>query len=245
MGISQASTKVGYSVWIPDSTNIEKELFADETEVKFNAQTYGFGITPTMGVGGFFLAFDMNFAWTDVPQLSKPAFSYVFDPRIGKNFKFKKRERTVAIWAGGFRFNIRSGTDGSVNLSDVVESTGEFQKKIDNANQSINDSQSQVNEWWSNLSTIEQNRPSNIAKYNAANAALEKSGQLVAGLEQAASNINNSSVQYSMDKRPKDMWNFIVGGQFQYNKHWMVRFEYGFLGSRTQMLAGLQYRFGL
>ncbi|MCU0361324.1 MAG: hypothetical protein MUF75_11525 [Bacteroidia bacterium] len=245
LGISQASTKVGYSVWIPDSSDVEKELFSDETEVKFNAQTYGFGITPTMGVGGFFLAFDMNFAWTDVPQLSQPAFSFVFDPRIGKNLKFKKRDRSVALWVGGFRFNIRSGTEGSVNLSDVIEPTGEFQNKIDDANQNINESQSQVNDWWNSLSSIEQSRPSNIAKYNAANAALEKSGQLVAGMEQAASNINNSSVQYSMDKRPKDMWNFIVGGQFQYNKHWMVRFEYGFLGSRTQILAGLQYRFGI
>lgn len=245
LGVSQASTKVGYSVWIPDSTDIEKEIYSDETQVDFNAQTYGFGITPTMGVGGFFLAFDMNFAWTDVPQLSQPAFSFVFDPRIGKNFRFKQKERTMAIWAGAFRFNIRSGTDGSVNLNEVIEATGEFQAKIDNANQSINDAQNQVNDWWNSLSSIEQSRPSNIAKYNAANNALEKSGEMIAGMEQAASNISNSSVQYSMDKRPKDKWNFVVGGQFQYNKHWMVRAEYGFLGSRTQLLVGLQYRFGL
>lgn len=245
LGISQASTKVGYSVWIPDSTDLEKELFSDETQVDFAAQTYGFGITPTMGVGGFFLAFDMNFAWTDVPQLSRPAFSFVFDPRIGKNFRFKQRERSVALWVGGFRFNIRSGTDGSVNLSDVIESTGQFQARIDNANQRINDAQIEVETWWNNLSTIEQNRPSNVAKYNTALEALEKCGQLVAGMEQGASNVSNSSVQYSMDKRPKDKWNFIVGGQFQYNKHWMVRAEYGFLASRTQLLVGLQYRFGL
>lgn len=41
------------------------------------------------------------------------------------------------------------------------------------------------------------------------------------------------------------MWNFLIGSQFQYNKHMMFRAEVGFLGSRTQVLAGLQYRFGL
>jgi len=53
-----------------------------------------------------------------------------------------------------------------------------------------------------------------------------------------------ATVQYNLDKRPKDMWNFVVGTQYQYNKHWMLRLEYGFLSSRTQFIAGLQYRFG-
>ncbi len=41
------------------------------------------------------------------------------------------------------------------------------------------------------------------------------------------------------------MWNMVVGTQFQLNKHWMIRAEYGFLGSRSQFVGGLQYRFGL
>jgi hypothetical protein len=57
--------------------------------------------------------------------------------------------------------------------------------------------------------------------------------------------ISTSTVQYAMDKTIKDAWNFIVGGQFQYNKHLMVRLEAGFLGSRTQVMTGIQYRFGL
>jgi hypothetical protein len=46
-------------------------------------------------------------------------------------------------------------------------------------------------------------------------------------------------------KRVKDAWNFIIGSQFQLSKHFMMRVEAGFLGSRTQVTAGLQYRFGL
>jgi hypothetical protein len=48
-----------------------------------------------------------------------------------------------------------------------------------------------------------------------------------------------------MDKRPADKWNFIIGSQYQLNRHWMARGEFGFLGSRTQVTAGIQYRFGL
>ena len=54
-----------------------------------------------------------------------------------------------------------------------------------------------------------------------------------------------ATVQYSLDKNLKDKWNFIVGTQFQLNKHLMIRAEYGFLGSRQQFMVGLQYRFGL
>ena len=58
-------------------------------------------------------------------------------------------------------------------------------------------------------------------------------------------NVQNSTVQYSMDKQVKDPWNFIVGAQYQLNPNLMVRFEGGFFGSRDQLIAGLQYRFGL
>ena len=85
----------------------------------------------------------------------------------------------------------------------------------------------------------------NEAKYNAANKALARAGEILASADNAINTIGTSTVQYSMDKRPKDAWNFIMGSQFQLNKHFMLRGEYGFLASRTQFLVGLQYRFGL
>jgi opacity protein-like surface antigen len=64
-------------------------------------------------------------------------------------------------------------------------------------------------------------------------------------LDGALNDDKTATVQYSLDKRPKDMWNFILGTQYQISKHFMIRAEYGFLGSRQQFIAGLQYRFGL
>ncbi|ULQ51177.1 hypothetical protein [Flavihumibacter fluvii] len=246
LGKSQASTDVGFGVWIKDSTNTEKEIFSTGSIVKFNATTFGFGMTPTIGVGGGFLALDMNVAWTDVPQLDKPAFTFVFGPRLGKNFKVnkKKPEQSIAVWAGGFRVHLNSSTTGSINLNDVLP-VEEMGGKIESANGKVADAQQQVDTWWAGLSQTEQNNPVNEAKYNAANATLERAGEILNAAEGVINNVETATVQYSMDKKPKDMWNFIVGSQFQLNKHLMFRAEAGFLSSRIQFMGGLQYRFGL
>src|SRR5688572_17591640 len=245
-GKAAASTAVNFGVWVPDSTGVEKEILSTGTVVEFNTSTFGLGITPTIGIGGGFLALDMNVAWTDVPQLDKPARSFVFGPRFGKAFKLKKPDSNVAVWVGGFRVSISSGTNGSISLSEVFpEGDGEIQTKIDQGIQKVNDAQQQVDAWWNNLTPPQQNNPVNKAKYEAANATLARTGEILNAADAAIDNISNSTVQYSMDKRVKDPWNLITGAQYQLNKHWMLRAEVGFLGSRNQFLTGVQYRFGL
>lgn len=245
LGKAKASTDVNFGIWVPDSTGNSREILATGTTVDFNTTAFGFGFTPTIGVGGGFLALDMNLAWVDVPQLSKPTRTFVFGPRFGKNFKLKNPERNIAVWVGGFRVSIASYTDGDLQLSEVFASSGEAAAKIDQGIQNVNDAQQQVDAWWNGLSQLEQNNPVNKAKYETANAALDRAGEILNAADGAVNTISTSSVQYTMDKRVKDAWNFIVGGQFQLNKHWMIRAEAGFLGSRTQFLTGLQYRFGL
>jgi hypothetical protein len=243
-GRAKASTEVGFGIWVPDSTNTPKQITSATSLVEFNTSTYGLGFTPTIGVGGGFLALDMNVAWTDVPQLSKPARSFIFGPRLGKNFKLKKPGSGVAVWAGAFRVQISSGTDGSLALSEVLP-PGELGSKVDEGIAKVGTAQQQVDAWWASLTPPQQQNPVNEAKYNAANRALATAGEILAAADNAISTITTSTVQYSMDKRPKDPWNFIIGSQFQLNKHWMLRGEVGFLGSRTQIIAGVQYRFGL
>jgi hypothetical protein len=241
---SKPSTTVGFGIWVPDSTAVWKEVFSASTVAEFDAISVGFGLTPTIGVGGGFLALDMNFTWTDVDALDKPAFSFIFDPRFGKSFKLKKPEQSVALWVGGFRWSINAGTDGSLPLSDLF-SIPDLGAKVDQGFVKVENVQLQVDAWWSGLSSLEQNNPVNKAKYETANRALSAAGNFLNAADAAVNNIVNSTVQYSLDKSPKLKWNFIVGGQFQYNKHWMIRGEYGFLGSRQQFFTGIQYRFGL
>ena len=151
----------------------------------------------------------------------------------------------LAMWVGGFRVKFGSETNGNIALSEVIPSGGEAQAKVDAGQQKVAESKVQVDTWWNNLTSAQQENPVNKAKYETANRALTTAGNILNAADGALSTISSSTIQYSLDKRVKDMWNFIVGGQFQLNKHWMLRAEYGFLGSRQQFLGGLQYRFGL
>jgi hypothetical protein len=241
---SSPSTAIKAGVWVPDADGNWSNVMPIETTMKFDATTMGFGFTPTIGVAGGFLALDMNFTWSDIDQLEKPAFATVFGPRFGKNFKLKKKQQTVAIWAGGFRLKINSETTGDINLRDLFPAD-DLQARVDAGLSSVATKQVAVDDWWSNLTTIEQKNPGNVARYETANRALAAAGNFFNGIDESLNDETEASVQYSLDKRQKNMWNFIVGAQYQHNKHIILRAEYGFLGAREQLLTGLQYRFGL
>jgi hypothetical protein len=244
LGKSQASTAVDFGLYLPDADNNYTQVLSAASVVEFNATTFGFGMTPTIGVGGGFLALDMNVAWTDVPQLAKPTRTFVFGPRFGKNFNLKKPERSIAVWVGGFRVHLNSETYGSIALNEVFP-PGTLGGKIDEGYEKVENAYNQVDSWWNGLSEAQQSNPINQAKYDKANQILETASNILVAADGAVSTIETSTVQYSMDKRPKDMWNFIIGGQYQFSKHFMYRLEYGFLGTRQQVMTGLQYRFGL
>jgi hypothetical protein len=77
-------------------------------------------------------------------------------------------------------------------------------------------------------------------------------GALGPGLDQAACNRfvdrletydPNSTVEYSLDKKPAGVWNMILGAQYALDRHWHFRFETTFLNQRTTFLAATEYRF--
>ena len=201
-------------------------------------------MTPTIGVGGGWLALDMNMTWTDIDALDKPAFAFIFGPRFGKSFNLGKPDRTLNFWVGGFRLSLNTGTHGNLPVDELFDLSG-LEEKVDSGIEKVNDAQVQVDTWWGNLSPPQQANPVNKAKYEAANRAIASAGNLLNAVDGALQNAENSTVQYSLDKRPKDKWNFVVGSQFQISKSLMFRAEYGFLSSRTQFIGMLQYRFGL
>jgi hypothetical protein len=244
LGRSSASTDVGYSLWLPDSAGNEQEVVSLGTKVEFTASTFGLGLTPSIGVGGGWLALDMNFTWTDVPQLDDPAYAFVFDPRMGKAFRLRRTDENINFWVGGFRLAINTGTTGSIPLADALP-IGEWQSSVALGQQRVDELTQQNEAWWNSLSPPQQANPVNQAKYETTKAALERAGGFLDSAERAVNNAANSTVDYSLDKRPEDMWNFILGTQYQYNKNWMARAEVGFIGTRTHVIAGLQYRFGL
>jgi hypothetical protein len=241
---AKTSTSIDAGLWLPDANNNWNQVTAFSSTAEFDATTVGFGLTPTMGISNAWLALDMNLAWSDVSALDKPVFTFIFGPRLGKTIKFKHPDRNLAFWVGGFRVKFTSDTSGSLNLSEVLP-VDELGSKVDQGFVKVDEAEKQIEAWWNGLSPAEQSNPVNIAKYNTANRAVDAAGNLLAAVDGALSNASTATVQYSLDKSLKDKWNFIVGSQFQLSKHWMLRAEVGFMGSRQQFLGGIQYRFGL
>lgn len=241
---AKTSTEISAGVWIPDTSNVWSEVTSFSSKAEFDATGFGIGVTPTMGIGGGWLALDMNVTWQSISALDKPVMTFVFGPRMGKSFKLKNPQSNIAVWAGGFRLHLKSGTAGSLPLNEVIPIDG-LQDKVDSGMEKVADAQIAVDAWWEGLTPAEQNNPVNEAKYNTANRALETTGNLLNSIDGALNDEQTATVQYSLSKRPKDAWNFVLGSQYQINKHFMLRAEYGFLGSRTQFIGGLQYRFGL
>jgi hypothetical protein len=241
---SNSSTAVDFGIYVPDADGIWNNVISLNSQANFEATTMGFGLTPTIGVGNGWVALDMNFTWSDIDELAEPAFASVFGPRVGKSFRFKNPESNIAIWVGGFRLHLHRETNGSLQLNELFPTQG-LEEKVNNGLTKVETGRAQVDAWWNSLSPTDQRNPANIAKYETANRALDAAGTFLTGVDQALKDEQHASVQYSLNKRPKDQWNFIIGTQYQHNRHWMLRAEFGFLSSRTQFIGGLQYRFGL
>lgn len=244
LGKSSSSTSIDAGVYLPNIDNEWSQVTTFSTKAEFSGTTMGFGLTPTMGVGGGWLALDMNVAWTDVSALDKPVFTFGFGPRLGKTFKFNNPQQNIAFWVGGFRVKFSSETKGSIALNEVIP-VGELQVKVDQGIENVGNKQVAVDDWWAGLTPVEQKNPVNSARYETANRVLETAGNVLNSADAALNDGTSATVQYSLQKNLKDKWNFVLGTQYQLNKHWMLRAEYGFMGSRTQVMGGLQYRFRL
>jgi hypothetical protein len=241
---AKTSTTINAGLYVPDTSNVWNEVTSFSSKAEFEATGIGFGLTPTMGIGGGWIALDMNVTWQSISALDKPVFTFVFGPRMGKSFKLKKPQQSISVWAGGFRLKLKSETSGSLPLNEVIP-VGELQDEVDAGLENVAEKQVAVDSWWEGLTPVEQKNPVNAAKYETANRVLETAGNTLNAIDGALNDDQSATVQYSLQKRPKDMWNFIIGSQYQINKHFMVRAEVGFLASRTQFIGGLQYRFGL
>jgi hypothetical protein len=244
LGFARTSTAITAGLWLPDVDSNWTKATTLSTKANFDATVLGFGFTPTLGVAGGWIALDMNVAWTDVSALDKPVFTFVFGPRVGKTFKFRNPDMNIAGWVGGFRVKFSSQTSGSLNLTELFP-TEDLQAKVDDGMGKVSEKEQQVDDWWNALSPVEQLNPVNKAKHETANRTLDAAGNILTAADAALSDDQSATVEYSLDKKLKDKWNFIIGTQFQINRHFMVRGEYGFLGSRQQFIGGLQYRFGL
>jgi hypothetical protein len=191
--------------------------FGTEVEQEFN--TKGFGAMLAGGVGPVWLTVDANWTWNKPKLLDEPVRVTILGIRSGYVFKFNNRPQSnIAIWAGAMRAKMASETNGQISVSEVFPNFDESTDQI----------VSDYNDWYETLNPVEQ-------------AAADK---VLTPIVNAIGDADGDGViSYSMDKQIKQLWNGLIGAQYQLNKHWQLRTEAGVIGNRKSFLASINYRF--
>lgn len=184
--------------------------------------TYGIGMMGAFGIGPLWMSIDANWTWTYPELLEDPVKVRVLGLRLGKTFAFRQHpERNIAIWAGGMRARMGSTTVGAIKMSDALPP--ETWDRADEIH---------TNYWdWVN----------GLPDGGFKDRVLES--PFTEFINRVGASDGNAVVSYSMDKKPVEEWNVVVGGQFQINKSWMLRTEAGIIGDRKSWLASINYRF--
>jgi hypothetical protein len=169
-----------------------------------------------MGYKGFFAVADFNAAVADVDRLADLMGSNLLSFRLGYNLKLAKPGQSIAFWAGTAGQVIDVQTRGTVALAEVIPPP----------------SQAQADAFAQTCAQLGiDGRP---------NPACD---QLAGALDAWAKGTPPSTtVEYSLEKRPKDVWNMIAGAQYALSRNWLLRGEVGFLSSRTSVMVATEYR---
>jgi len=184
-------------------------------------KTSGIGILTAFGVGPVWVSVDANWTWNKPELLDKATRVNVLGVRMGHTFVFKQHpERNIAVWVGGMRVKMSSETSGQLTMLEALpEETWDRNDEI-------------VEDYWYWYDNDATN-PQKIAADKVLTPIVNRIG-----------NADGSSIiKYSMDKQVQEMWNLLVGAQFQLNKSWMLRSEVGIVGDRKSTLVSLNYRF--
>jgi hypothetical protein len=194
--------------------------------VEQNISTTGVGVMSAFGIGPVWVSVDANWTWNKPELLDKAVNVNVLGLRFGQTFTFKSRpDRNIAIWAGGMRAKMSSSSSGSVAMIDALPSeTWDRRDEL-------------VNDYYTWYNSLDPDKPLDAAKIEKADAVLTP---IIERLDAAD---GDAVVKYGMDKQVKEMWNGVIGMQYQLNKKWIFRTEAGLIGDRKSFLASVNYRF--
>ena len=186
-----------------------------------SVSTVGVGIMGAGGLGPVWFSVDANWTWNKPELLDKSVRVNVLGIRVGHTFVFKNRPQSnIALWAGAMSIKMNSETKGELKLKDALPPETWDRRDEIVAN---------YRDWYDDLTPIKK-------------AAVDATAvpDIVNRLEAAE---GESIIRYGIDKQVKERWNGLIGIQYQYNKHWMLRSEAGLIGDRKSFLVSLNYRF--
>jgi hypothetical protein len=195
--------------------------FQMKSIVEQNISTAGIGIMGAGGIGPVWFSVDANWTWNKPELLEDAVRVNVLGIRFGHTFVIKNSpDSNIAVWAGAMSVNMSSSTIGEIKLNDALP-----QETWDRRDEIV----TEYRDWY-------ENDASPLQKI----VADQTLTPIVDRLEAAD---GESIIRYGLDKQVKEKWNGVIGVQYQYNKHWMLRSEGGLIGDRKSFLISLNYRF--
>ena len=187
-------------------------------------RTMGIGIMGAAGLGPIWLSVDANFTWNKPELLEEPTRVNVLGLRVGHTFVFKhKPESNIAVWIGGMKLKMGTETIGDISLKEALPP-----ETWERADEIVNNYWT----WYGGLDPIED-----AGKIRVADNVFTP---IVDRIDAAD---GDAIIRYGMDKQTKQLWNGIIGMQYQLNKRWQVRTEVGVIGDRKSALVSVNYRF--
>lgn len=195
-----------------------------KTVAELEGTSVGFGTTGAGGLGKYFFVLDGNWVWTTMTNFEEPVGTSTFSFRIGRAFKIAKHpDSNLAGWIGGMRIKMGGITEGSILMGDVIpdESWARRDEIVGN-----------YWEWYDNIKAWE------VVKKEVADKVFTPI------VDQVDASDGSGRIKYRLRKEPKQKWNMIIGGQYQFNKHHQFRAEGGIVGNRKSLLLSYNYRFG-
>jgi len=213
-----------YGIFGGGQSNTEVNIIAPISLLSIvdqDIRTAGVGIMGAGGIGPIWFSVDANWTWSKPELLDKPVQVNVLGIRFGHTFTFKdKPERNIALWAGAMSMKMSSETSGEIKLIEALPPEA-WERK----DEIVTD----YYDWYENEATP----PQKIIADQVLTPIVER-------IDAAD---GDSIIRYAMDKQVEQQWNGTIGGQYQFNKRWMLRTEAGLIGNRKSFLVSINYRF--
>jgi len=192
--------------------------------VEQEVDTKGVGIMGAGGIGKYWFSVDANWTWSKPELLDKSVKVKVLGIRVGRTFNFNhKPESNLAFWIGGMRTEMNTDTAGQLTLNEALP-----QSVWDRKDEVVADYEVWKTNNYDDLTFLQK----------------QAVDQVIDPLVEAIDNRNGESIiKYGMDKQVQQLWNGVVGAQYQLNKRWMLRSEGGILGNRKSFFVSVNYRF--
>ncbi|NLR93991.1 hypothetical protein [Flammeovirga agarivorans] len=206
--------------YIKSDTQVSLGLpFNMDFTARSEGPSVGWGTVVAGGVGPLVVSADFTQVYTYTGSTDKASKTNVINARIGHMFRFRKNpERNIVAMVGVQYMGLNKSSGGSVDIEKLIGITPEGKQRASQ----------QLDGWYNQLSGTEK--------------------QIFEGIYTGASNFLNSTdphnLYYTFDKALYYPWSMSLGINYQHNKRYQFTALYSFLGSRNQIVFGLNYRFG-